>query len=466
VRGHAEILGPFFPSALAERLGLDVSDVAMAVGQLESEGLLLRGRFTPRGTHVREGQRDGEEGEQEACDRRLLARIHRYTLDRLRSEIEPVSAQDFVRYLFDRHHLSTRTRAGGRAGLREAIAMLQGFELGAAGWEKDVLAPRVAGYRPEWLDESCLAGDVAWARLSLRKSPLPASSGGVARAAVAGTTALTSRVTPITLAFRADLDWLLEAVRGGTLDAPPPQESQADDTGAVLAVLRRRGALFLDDIAKATGLSGASLTAALWELVGRGLATGDGFQPLRELLASGHAARKRRHAVKGRWSLLASAQPEGTPVDELADRVAAQLLARYGVVFRELMARESFTVPWRHVVRALRSREARGLVRGGRFVAGFIGEQYALPEVVDGLRRVRRQERSGDIVRLRAADPLNLVGIVLPGPRVPSHLSHQRASLVFRDGAFLGADDADELQNEARTAVDKTSSTATMATPI
>jgi len=146
--------------------------------------------------------------------------------------------------------------------------------------------------------------------------------------------------------------------------------------------------------------------------------------------------------------------------------VAAQLLARYGVVFRELMARESFTVPWRHVVRALRSREARGLVRGGRFVAGFIGEQYALPEVVDGLRRVRRQERSGDIVRLRAADPLNLVGIVLPGPRVPSHLSHQRASLVFRDGAFLGADDADELQNEARTAVDKTSSTATMATPI
>jgi ATP-dependent Lhr-like helicase len=418
VRGHAEVRGPFTLAALASSMALEAWEVEAAVAKLESEGLVLRGRFSPGAT------------EEEFCDRRLLARIHRYTLDRLRSEIEPVSAQDFLRYLFERHRLTARWRSGGRAGLRDAVAMLQGLEIAAGAWERDVLPVRVAGYRPEWLDELCLAGEVAWARLSPRAGSGPGS---------------TSRATPITLAMRREMGWMLEAVRGEAKpEAPGPAGGNGSSAAlAVLEVLRRRGALFLDDLGAANHLLPAELSEALWDLVGRGLVAGDGFQPLRELMAFGRARRRSgpglrpRRAAQGRWSLVE--QPEtATATDELADRVAAQLLARYGVVFREVMARESFTVPWREVLRALRRREARGLVRGGRFVAGFLGEQYALPEAVDALRRVRREPRSGDIVRLRAGDPLNLVGVLTPGQRIPAH---HGPWLVFRDGAFEGAEE-------------------------
>jgi ATP-dependent Lhr-like helicase len=409
VRGHAEVCGPFTGEALARRLGLEAWEIDVAVARLENEGAVLRGRFTP-----------GHDGE-ELCDRRLLARIHRLTLDRLRKEIEPVSAQDFLRYLFDRHHLTRRSRGGGRAGLREAIASLQGFEVAAAAWETEVLAPRIAGYRPEWLDELCLAGEVAWARLSPRRS-------------ATGVLGSTSRATPITLASRRDLGWLLDAVRG----AEEPELPTSPSTLAALHALRRRGALFLDDLAGAATLDRGALTDALWDLVGRGLVTGDGFQPLRDLMASGRAARRRGRSVQGRWSVIERAgnqEPAARMDDDLADRTAGQLLARYGVVFRELSARESFSVPWRDVLRALRRREARGLVRGGRFVAGFVGEQYALPDAVDDLRRVRRQERTGEVVEIRAVDPLNLVGVLLPGPRVPAHPGER---LSFRDGEYEG----------------------------
>jgi ATP-dependent helicase Lhr and Lhr-like helicase len=412
VRGHAEVSGPFTAGLLASRLGLEEWEVASAAARLEGEGTLLRGHF-----------RADLEGEQ-MCDRRLLARIHRYTMDRLRAEIEPVSAQDLVRYLFERHHLSPRARAGGRAGLRDALAMLQGYEIAAAAWEKDVLAPRVAGYRPEWLDELCLAGEIVWGRLSPRRLALASPAVGS-----------TSRATPITLASRRSLGWLLSAVRGDGALEPPTSEA----TVATLDALRRRGALFLDDLSLAARVPRDELTGALWDLVGRGLVTGDGFQPLRELMATGRSSRELRRRAQGRWSLFdrsEPAEPEETPAlaDEIGDEVAQQLLARYGVVFREIAARESFTVPWRDVARAMRRREARGLVRGGRFVAGFIGEQYALPEAVEGLRRIRRTERTGEIVRIRASDPLNLVGILTAGPRVPSN--HQ-PWIVFSDGGLV-----------------------------
>ncbi len=410
VRGHAEIEGPFVPAALASRLGLDASDVLVAVARLEGEGLLLRGRFTPASV------------EEEMCDRRLLARIHRYTLDRLRAEIEPVSVQDFLRYLFERHHLAGRARAGGRAGLLDAVELLQGFEVPAAAVEDDILRPRVAGYRDEWLDELCIAGQVVWCRLSARR---------VARVARVDPAAVgsTSRSTPIALGLRAELGWLLDAVRGAT----EPEAPASDAAAATLDALRRRGALFLDDLAMEAGLPHAQLTDALWDLVGRGLVAGDGFQPLRELMSSGRASRRRARTFQGRWSLVHRASSQPLLADEVADRVASQLLARYGVVFRELATRESFNVPWRDVVRALRLREARGVLRGGRFVAGPIGEQYALPEAVEALRRLRHTERTGEIVRIRAADPLNLVGILTPGPRIPA--SHG-PWLVFKDGAL------------------------------
>jgi ATP-dependent Lhr-like helicase len=411
VRGHAEIAGPFTLGSLAARLGLDAGEVERAAAKLESDGLVLRGRFTPGAAA------------DEVCDRRLLARIHRLTLDRLRSEIEPVSAQDFLRYLFDRHHLTARSRLGGRAGLREAIEMVQGFEVAAAAWEGQVLAPRVAGYRPEWLDELCLAGELAWGRLSPRRST--STTGGS-----------TSRATPITLAFRRDLGWMLEAVRGGDDPAPPGSPAAM----ATLETLVRRGALFLDDIETGAGLSRDDVEAALWELVGRGQVTSDGWQPLRELLASGRAKSWRRRP-QGRWSIVERG-PTGVAAEDLADRVAGQLLARYGVVFRELLARESFVVPWRDVVRSLRRQEARGLLRGGRFVAGFIGEQYALPGAVEALRSVRRRERSGEVVRLRASDPLNLLGVLTPGPRTPTH---HGPALIFRDGAPVAEESGETL---------------------
>ncbi len=420
VRGHAEVAGPFTAAVFASRLGLEEWEVASAAARLESEGLVLRGQF---------GAVTGEEPAahpEQFCDRRLLARIHRHTMDRLRAEIEPVSARDLLRYLFERHHLGSRARAGGRAGLRDAVAMLQGFEIGAAAWEKDVLAPRVAGYRPEWLDELCLAGEVAWGRLSPRRATVASSAIGS-----------TSRATPIALAQRRDLGWLLAAVRGTGLPEPPTSEASI----AALDALRRRGALFLDDMVVAAHIPRSELAPALWDLVGRGLVTGDGFQPLRELMTRGRAAldparrpRGPRGGAQGRWSLFERLEPDASLPDEIAGRVADQLLARYGVVFREITARESFAVPWRDVLRALRLREARGLVRGGRFVAGFIGEQYALPEAVDGLRRIRRTSRDGETVRVSPADPLNLVGIVTPGPRVPSNQGGPW--LVFVDGAL------------------------------
>jgi len=434
VRGHMEYLGPRTPAALASLLGFGALEVTSALARLEGEGIVLRGRFTP-------GCDD-----EEFCDRRLLARIHRYTLDRLRSEIEPVSAQDFMRYLFARQHVAGPRRLEGKRGVLEAVAQLQGFEVAAVAWERAVLPMRVLNYNPQWLDELCLAGDIAWARLSLRKS------NGTARGSSP------QRATPIALALRRDLPWLIEAVRG----QQQPDDPQRGAASEVLDALRAHGALFFEDLAAATRQLPAQLEEALWDLVARGIVSGDGFQSLRQIMTPAGSARARsarRHAPygpsgrhgsrpprgtapQGRWSIVHRFQPEPSPADEPAEAVAMQLLARYGVVFRDLVARESFTVPWRDVVRALRRQEARGVVRGGRFVAGFIGEQYAMPDAVDGLRRVRREERAGEIVRVNAADPLNLAGIITPGARVPAL---HRNAVIYRDGLPVAVEEGKRL---------------------
>ncbi|MEX2247602.1 MAG: DEAD/DEAH box helicase [Dehalococcoidia bacterium] len=424
VRGHVEYRGPVTAAQIAEEFGFTPGEVTSAMARLEGEGLVLRGRFTP-GT-------DGEE----LCDRRLLARIHRYTLDRLRREIEPVGAQDFMRYLLERQHVAGGRRLEGKRGLLEAIAQLQGFEIAAAAWERDVLPSRVASYNPQWLDELCLAGDVAWARLSLRKS------NGATRAVSP------SRGTPITLALRRDLPWLLESVRGDT----EPEDPSSGVAAAALEALRQHGALFFDDIAAAARQLPVQIEEALWDLVSRGIVTGDAFSALRRIMtpAGSRSRAARRHArygaarlprlatPQGRWSIVQRFAAAATPSDELAEAVGMQLLARYGVVFRDLVARENLGVPWRDVLRALRRQEARGVVRGGRFVSGFIGEQYALPDAVEGLRRVRKQERTGETVRVNACDPLNLCGIITPGPRVAA--LHTNA-VIFRDGVPVAVEE-------------------------
>ena len=442
VRGHVSALGPCTVEELAALTALTVNVVEGALGRLEAEGFVLRGHFDPSPTGV---------GAVEFCERRLLARIHRYTTARLRQEIEPVTAQDFLRFLLRWQHVAPGTLLEGRRGLLAVVEQLQGFELAAGSWEEAIFPARVASYRPEWLDDLCLSGEVVWARLGLRSTggSLGATAGGARPEAEAGRGgAVPSRATPVSFGLRDNLPWLRTAARG---EAPPvsPGEGAARD---LLECLRARGALFYRELVALTGRLRIEVEEGLWDLVSRGLVTADGFGSVRALLTarerwakqaarSPRGRRLRRRAgegvnVEGRWSLLPSAEPkdgagESADVETLAEAVAEQFLARYGVVFRDLMARESLVLPWREILWALRRMEARGTARGGRFVTGFVGEQYALPEAVELLRRTRRRERTGEMVRVAAVDPLNLVGILTPGPRVPA----QRGNLVvYRDG--------------------------------
>jgi len=408
---------------LVEATGLPRSDVGIALARLEGEGFAFRGRFTD------------PDGPEEFCARRLLARIHAYTQQRLRREIEPVTAQDLMRFLLRWQHVAPGTRREGRLGVLAVVEQLQGFELAAGAWEKAVLAVRVEGYRGEWLDDLCLSGDVTWGRLSLRNGETdeqPRRSGMTP-----------SRVTPITLAVRADLSWLLQSARGDrTPSMPGPGR-----TGDVLDALRQHGALFQSDLRTVTSRLPGEVEEGLWDAVARGLVTADGFQAVRSLLFPRRATRgpDRRRLRRGgsaaaarsagRWSLLPNVLATDDP-DELAEAVAEQLLARWGVVFRDLLVREALSVPWREVLWAMRRMEARGTIRGGRFVNGFSGEQYALPEAVDALRSVRKLQRTGETIRISAADPLNLVGILLPGPRLPALPSN---SLTYVDGALASA---------------------------
>jgi ATP-dependent Lhr-like helicase len=376
---------------------------------------------------------------EEFCERRLLARIHRYTRDRLRREIEPVTAQDLMRFLLRWQHVAPGTQLEGRQGLLAAIEQLQGFEIAAGSWEPSVFPARVRGYRPEWLDELCLSGQVAWARLEVRSAPVGDPGEAPGRGGLTP-----SHATPVSFLVRENLPWLLSAARGDAAPVLPGPGPTYD----VLECLRTRGALFFHDLVAATGRLGVEVTEALWDLVARGLVTADGFGSVRALFSarqrwshraarSGAVDRLRRsgHGVgggEGRWVLVPPPPPtSAVDLETLAEAVAEQLLARWGVVFRDLVARETLAVSWREVLWAFRRLEARGTIRGGRFVTGFVGEQYALPEAVEGLRETRRRERPGEIVRVAAVDPLNLVGILTPGPRVPAIRRHV---VVYQDG--------------------------------
>jgi ATP-dependent helicase Lhr and Lhr-like helicase len=428
VRGHLARLGPTTAAELAARTGLPEAAMLVPLARLEAEGTVLRGRFDP-----------AHQGAEEFCERRLLARIHRYTTDRLRREIEPVTAQDLVRFLLRWQHVAPGTQREGREGLLAVIEQLQGFEIAAGSWEPAILPARVRGYRPEWLDELCLSGHVAWARLAVRAAAAPGEPGEPP-----GRGGLTpSHATPVSFLVRENLPWLLRATRGEatpTLPGPGP-------TYDVLECLRQRGALFFHDLVAVTGRLSVEVTDALWDLVARGLVTADGFGSVRALFSardrwshraarSSHRERLRRSGQRagggeGRWALVPPPPTSAVDVETLAEAVAEQLLARWGVVFRDLVARETLAVSWREVLWAFRRLEARGTIRGGRFVTGFVGEQYALPEAVEGLRDTRRRERAGEIVRVPAVDPLNLVGILTPGPRVPAI---RRRAVAYHDG--------------------------------
>jgi len=425
IRGRTEVLGPVTARQLADSLGLGdtalIDDVLLA---LENEGKLLRGRFTAAWAA----------GVLEWCDRRLLARIHRYTLNRLRAEIEPVSAADFMRFLLHWQHVAGEQQLKGPEGLAAVVEQLDGYEVPAGAWEHEVLAARVQDYDPDFIDRLCLSGRVAWGRLS------PANGSGKAPL----------RSSPIALMLREHAGlW-----RGA---GEPEAGELSSEASAVYEALRSRGASFFHEIVSAAGQLRTQAERSLGELAGVGLVTADSFGGLRALLAPSekHKRRSRRRRpvyevdTVGRWALL---RGEAALVDgQRVEEIARALLRRYGVVFRALLARESRLPTWRELAGVYRRLEARGEIRGGRFVSGFGGEQFALADAVGRLRAVRKLDKSGELVALSGADPLNLVGIVTPEARVAAITPNR---VLFRDGLAIAALEGGELRRLAASEFD------------
>ena len=458
VQGWMPHIGPITAGELGVRLGLPTASVYQALLQLEGQGQVLRGHFRPAslpGTSKQEGNGQSDLSA-EWCDRSLLARIHRRTVTALRREIEPVAASDFMRFLFLWQHRAPGSQLHGEAGLREVIQQLAGFEAPASAWESAVLKERMAQYKPEWLDNLCLRGEIAWGRLTppeSRATLLPIVGTGSGDAVLSAQASMPScrpitptSLAPISFLRRQDLTWILGIAKPGTPQGPLGFRMTLSAVAeAAFDCLERRGACFFADLTIRTGHLAAEVEQALWELVAAGLVTADGFDPMRALLdprrrrAEGRdRARRPRHSV-GRWDVFQSdpgAKDDGLPVRiHPHEQWARQLSHRYGVVFRDLLKRESLPVTWRELLVQYRKLEWRGEMRGGRFVNGFTGEQFALPEAVESLRAVRRDGQAGaQAIRLSAADPLNLVGIILPGERVSSHASKP---ILFHNGVSV-----------------------------
>jgi ATP-dependent Lhr-like helicase len=470
LRGRLEGIGPATVESLVSSSGLAKSDIELGLLKLEAEGFVIRGQFTPGST------------ETEWCARRLLARIHSYTLNRLRQEIEPVSTADFMRYLLAWQKLAPEHQMEGPESVRAIIEQLEGFEAPAAAWEGELLPSRLAEYDPAWLDALCLSGEVVWARLTPPATPSRAASGEPGNERVRG--AAPVRNTPIALLRRKNF-----AIWSSVFPQPSLSEIEfSTTTRAVHDYLATRGASFFTDIVDATRLLRAQVEESLAELVANGLVVSDSFAGLRALLTPSsrktQAAAKRKHrqavyemSSAGRWSLLnrqagqaflpgpsenevgRRSSPnvrDGSIDPEAAEEIARILLKRYGVVFKRLLEREGIALPWRVLLRIYHRLEARGELRGGRFVAGISGEQFALPEAVGMLRAIRRTRTGAmdfglrspqavaemttdraanageeSLISVSAADPLNLVGIITPGGRLTAHTSNR---ILYRDG--------------------------------
>jgi ATP-dependent Lhr-like helicase len=433
VRSRLEAVGPITARELAASFAVSEGDVTIALGALESSGLVFRGWFRPGAAG----------GEVEFCERRLLARIHRATLDRLRAEIEPVTQQDFVRFLLAFQRVEQRDRLSGPSGLESVLRVLEGFEAPAAAWETDLLPARLEAYDPSFLDGLCHAGRIAW----FRRRPSASGVGPV-------------RNSPITFVSRGELGRFLNRAA-----ADPNAGAPSHAAEAVRKVLATRGASFFDDLVRGSGRSKDEVESALGELVSRGLVSSDGFSGLRALLIPASRRRPvaegRRHGraplygmeSAGRWTLLpeaASAPPLG---EEDLEYIARNLLRRWGVVFRRVIDLEEGLPPFRDLLRAYRRLEARGEIRGGRFVAGFTGEQYALPEAVTLLRDVRKRPKDGTLVALSAADPLNVLGVLTPGRRVAALAGNR---VLFRDGVPVAIREGQSTELIDTTADDET----------
>jgi ATP-dependent helicase Lhr and Lhr-like helicase len=433
VRGRLEVCGPITVDELADTLVLQRSQIDAALLALEAEGFVLRGKFHP------------DAAEQEWCDRRLLARIHRLTIDRLRAEIQPVSIHDFYRFLFAWQRADQEHRVEGLEGLQSVLEQLDGCELPLAAWESAVLPARVADYDPEWLDRLCFSGRVGWGRLSIPQNPNGRASAPL-------------RTSPIALYLRENLaDWLALT--------QPRSAIELSVTGqTVFEALQSGGALFFSELVGRCALLPSQVEEALSQLAALGLVTSDSFDGLRALLVPsnkrptfGRNATKRRRKTNlasiefaGRWSLLprsggfrAETLNGAGPREAAIEKFARVLLRRYGIVFRRLLERESFPVTWYELGRVYRRSEARGEIRGGYFVGGVSGEQFALPEAIGLLRSIRKSASNSEAVTLSAADPLNLQGILTPGTRIAAFTGNR---LLFRNGLPIAALESQDIR--------------------
>ncbi|MGA8270709.1 MAG: DEAD/DEAH box helicase [Candidatus Sulfotelmatobacter sp.] len=442
VTGWMSHLGPATATELGDTLKIPADDISSALLRMEASGTVLRGNFsgTTKDTEI------------EWCERRLLARIHRLTVATLRKQIEPVTAAQFMQWLLQWQHLAPGTQVSGERGTLEVLRQLQGFEIPANAWERQVLARRVVDYDPKWLDQLCLTGAVGWGRLSPHPATLDYSnanrgSDGEPSAAPRQRRVIPTSVAPITFFIREDADWMTPRHPGAELS-----ENNGLSHGAqkVLDFLRQRGASFFADIVRGTEKLKAEIETALWELVAAGLVTADGFDNLRSLIdpkrragqGSGRMTRPRHNA--GRWAILHA--EEVVEQSRSVEAACWMLLRRYGIVIRDVLAREANLPPWRELLMAFRRLEDRGEIRGGRFVDGFLGEQFALPVAVDSVRAMRKLDAAHGTITLSAADPLNLVGILIPGDRVPAISGN---SVTYRDGAAVAVPTIAVEGNEA-----------------
>ncbi|MBT8080375.1 MAG: DEAD/DEAH box helicase [Gammaproteobacteria bacterium] len=425
LRSRLEGLGPTTSLHIASHLNVDVADVELALLALEQEGFVMRGRFTADAMSATSAE--------EWCERRLLARIHRYTIKRLRSEIEPVSPADYMRFLLDWHGLTDRKE--GSDALSAIVEQLEGFSAAAGSWERDIIPARLDMYTSDMLDTLCAIGKSVWLRLNVR-----AANGEKRTSPI--------RNAPVTLLDRQAVPYWRDV-------APLPQIEEHNLTSGaqkVSGALRERGALFFLELVQLTGLLRTQVEDALGELVNWGLVTSDSFAGLRALVTPsskrpGFSRRRGRVPAAsgfdraGRWALVnADADVDH---NESLEHIAWVLLRRYGVVFRKVLERESNLPPWRELLRVYWRMEARGEIRGGRFVQMFAGEQFALPDAVAELRSMRKRTPNGDLVAISAADPLNLLGIVLPGEKVAAMMSNR---ILFRDGLPIAQQTGDDIR--------------------
>ncbi|MEO8735391.1 MAG: DEAD/DEAH box helicase, partial [Edaphobacter sp.] len=424
VQGWLQILGPLTANTFAQSLALDPAEVFQAFLAMEMQGLLMRGSF--------EHPKPLTDHDIEWCERRILQRIHRRTLSTLRKQVEAVAPAVYMRWLLGWQHLAPQTQLAGEEGVLEALHQLEGFEAPAIEWERTLLPARVASYDPRWLDALCLSGAVGWGRIS----PHPAWFSGnqpIGDGAARPRRVIPTNAAPITFYVRESADWLPHALAQQCVEEPRLQQALSAEALQVRALLQQRGACFSNDIQRILNLTRPQTQHALWELATAGLAAADGFDQLRALMdlrrkstTSEVPGKRATRSSAGRWSLLSeevhaapTAIEQARRTDAALESAARMLLARYGILFRDLLARESNAPRWRDLLGILRRLEARGEVRGGRFVSGFGGEQFALPAAVDALRAARHRDCLATIP-VAAADPANLAGIVIPGDRIPA----------------------------------------------